>query len=133
MSSGNAAGSTIFLTRSCLGTPYDRAVSSIVGSIPRIPSIVFSKTGKMQKNAMNAIFCRFAIECTRMTEIGSSAGGGIARQYSMCGIATRYARRERPSGMPRTTPTTTAIAKPAPIRSRLGTTCSPNWEKSQSF
>ena len=39
-----------------------------------------------------------------MTEIGSSAGGGIARQYSMCGIANRRDQADRPSGMPSTIP-----------------------------
>ena len=35
--------------------PYERAVSTSVGSIERTPSIVFSSTGKMQKKAMKAI------------------------------------------------------------------------------
>ncbi len=34
----------------------------------------------MQKNAMNETFCRLPIEWSRTIEIGSSAGGGIARQ-----------------------------------------------------
>ena len=55
-----------------------------------------------------------------MIEIGSSAGGGIARQYSMCGIAALRPIRERPSGMPIATPRTTAIANPSTMRSRLG-------------
>ena len=55
---GSAAGKTILRISSPRGTPYDRAVSTSVGSIPRTPSIVFSKTGNRQKNAMNAIFCR---------------------------------------------------------------------------
>ena len=83
---------------------YERAVSISVGSIPRTPSIVFSSTGNMQKNAMKLTFWRLPIECSRMTEIGSSAGGGIARQYSMCGIANRRDQSERPSGMPMTMP-----------------------------
>ncbi len=45
----------------------------------------------MQKNAMNAIFCVLPIEWSRRIEIGRRAGGGIARQYSMCGIAQRRA------------------------------------------
>ena len=36
------------------------------------------------------------IEWSRTIEIGSSAGGGIARQYSMCGIAARRAQRREP-------------------------------------
>ena len=50
----------------------------------------------MQKNAMNATFCRLPIECSRMIEIGSSAGGGIARQYSTCGIANFRAQTREP-------------------------------------
>src|SRR5436190_1051285 len=65
------------------------------------------------------------------SEIGSSAGGGIARHHSMCGIHQIRAHRERPSGSPIATPATTAIANPAVTRTRLGTTCVPNCEKSQ--
>src|SRR4051812_29150347 len=90
---GDAAGSTMRRIASRYGMLYERAVSIIVGSIPRTPSIVFSRIGKMQKNAMNAIFWRLPIEWTRRIEIGSSAGGGIARQYSMCGIAHSRAQR----------------------------------------
>ena len=111
----------------CRTTARCRSAS---GSMPRTPSIVFSRTGKRQKNAMNETFCRLPIECSRTIEIGSSAGGGIARQYSMCGIASMRAQRERPSGIPSATPTTTAIPKPSRIRSRLGTTCVSNCEKS---
>jgi hypothetical protein len=67
-----------------------------------------------------------------MTEIGSNAGGGIARHHSMCGIAAIRAQRESPSAIPRPMPSTTAIPNPAPIRSRLGTTWSSNCENSQS-
>ena len=130
---GSAAGKTIRRMRSCVGMRNERAVSISVGSIPRTPSMVFRSTGKMQKNAMNEIFCRLPIECSRMIEIGSSAGGGIARQYSICGIAALRPIRERPSGMPIATPRMTAIAKPRPIRSRLGRTCVSNWEKKNSL
>ena len=75
----------------------------------------------MQKNAMNETFWRFPIECRRITEIGKSAGGGIARQYSTCGIANRLAQSERPIGMPSTTPIAEPIAKPSRIRIKLGT------------
>ena len=68
-----------------------------------------------------------------MIEIGSSAGGGIARQYSMCGIAALRPIRESPRGMPIATPRMTAIEKPRAMRSRLGTTCVPNSEKKKSF
>ena len=57
-----------------------------------------------QKKAISDTFWRFPIEWRSTIEIGSNAGGGIARQYSMCGIAQRRAQRERPSGMPSTTP-----------------------------
>ena len=87
----------------------------------------------MQKNAMNETFWRLPIECSRRIEIGSSAGGGIARQYSMCGIAALRPRRESPSGMPSATPRMTAIENPSAIRSRLGTMCVSNWENSQSL
>ena len=91
---GSAAGSTSRRIRSRRGTPYDRAVSISVGSIPRTPSIVFSSTGKRQKKAMKEIFCAFADRAAARTiEIGSSAGGGIARQYSMCGIASAAPQR----------------------------------------
>ena len=60
---GAAAGRTSRRIRSCHGMPYERAVSTSVGSIPRTPSTVFSSTGKKQKKAMNEIFCRFPIEC----------------------------------------------------------------------
>ena len=123
---GEAAGSTSRRMLSRRGILYERAVSSIVGSIERTPSIVFSRIGKRQKNAMNATFCRLPIECTRMIEIGSSAGGGIARQNSICGIVHSRAQRDSPIGMPRPMPTITAIRRPRPMRSRLGTTCSPN-------
>src|SRR5215212_1812354 len=92
---GSAAGSTMRLIASRLGTLYERAVSMRVGSIPRTPSIVLSRIGKKQKNAMNEIFCLLPIEWSSTIEIGSSAGGGIARQYSMCGIDQRRAQRER--------------------------------------
>ena len=108
-------------------------MSISVGSMPRTPSIVFSSTGKKQKNAMKATFCTLPIECSRMIEIGSSAGGGIARQYSMCGIASdAVPSRERPSGMPSAMPSDDARCRSrAPMRSRLGTTCSSNCENSQ--
>ena len=86
--------------------------------------------GKRQKNAMKGTFWRLPIECSRTIEIGNSAGGGIARQYSTCGIANRRDQRERPSGMPTTTPRTAPIPKPSRIRSMLGTTCVSNCEKS---
>ena len=85
----------------------------------------------MQKNAMKATFCVLPIECRSTIEIGRSAGGGIARPTSMCGIAAIRAHLESPIGMPRPTPTTTPIPKPSAIRSRLGTTCVPNSENSQ--
>ena len=85
----------------------------------------------MQKKAMNVTFWRFPIECSRMIEIGSRAGGGIARQYSMCGIANLRDHADSPSGMPSATPSTTAIAKPSKMRSRLGTTSARNCAKSQ--
>jgi hypothetical protein len=127
---GAAAGSTIRRIRSRPPSPYERAVSTSVGSIPRTPSIVFSSTGKRQKNAMNATFCTSPIECSKRTEIGSSAGGGMLRQNSMCGIASRRPHRESPSGMPSAIPSTAAIPKPSRMRTRLGTTCSWNCEKS---
>ena len=80
---GSAAGKTIRLIHSRLGIPYERAVSTSVGSIPRTPSIVLSRIGNRQKKAINVTFWRFPIECSRMIEIGSRAGGGIERQYSM--------------------------------------------------
>ena len=67
----------------------------------------------MQKKAMKATFCLLPMACSRTIEIGSSAGGGIARQYSMCGIASLRVQRESPIGIPSATPTTTAIAKPS--------------------
>ena len=42
-------------------------------------------------------------------------------------------QRDMPSGTPMPTPTTVAMANPRTIRLRLGTTCVPNSEKSQSF
>ena len=75
-----------------------------MGSIPRTPSIVFSRIGKTQKKAMNETFWTLPIECRSTTEIGSSAGGGIARQNSMCGIAASRPQRERPSGIPSAMP-----------------------------
>ena len=80
--------------------PYERAVSISVGSIPRTPSIVFSRIGNRQKKAMNEIFWRSPIEWSRRIEIGSRAGGGMARHHSMCGIASIRPQRERPSGIP---------------------------------
>ena len=59
---GSAAGRTIRRIASHCETPYDRAVSMSVGSMPRTPSIVFSSTGKRQKKPMKPIFCRFPIE-----------------------------------------------------------------------
>ena len=82
---------------------------------------------------MKATFCVFPIECNSTIEIGSSAGGGIARQTSMCGIAAFRAQSDRPSGTPRPIPSSTAIEKPSPIRSRLGTTCLSKSAKSHSF
>ncbi len=105
-------------------------MSTSVGSMPRTPSIVFNSTGNRQKNAMNATFWRFPIECRRTTEIGSSAGGGIARHHSMCGIASIRPHRESPSGMPSSTPRTTAIPNPSRILVRLGTRWSSTWENS---
>ena len=119
---GRAPGRTIRRTRSSRGIRYERIVSTSVGSIPRTPSIVFSRTGNMQKKAMNATFCLLPMSCSRTIEIGSSAGGGIARQYSMCGIASLRVNPESPIGIPIAIPATTAIAKPSPIRTRLGTT-----------
>ena len=84
----------------------------------------------MQKKAMNATFCLLPMSCNRRIEIGSRAGGGIARQYSMCGIASLRVNPERPIGIPIATPAMTASAKPSPIRSRLGTTWVVNSEKS---
>ena len=84
----------------------------------------------MQKKAMNATFCLLPMSCSRTIEIGSSAGGGIARQYSMCGIASLRVHCESPIGIPIATPATTAIPKPSPIRTRLGTTCVVNCENS---
>ncbi len=81
---------------------------------------------------MNTTFCLLPMSLSRRIEIGRSAGGGIARQYSMCGIARLRVHRDSPSGTPSATPTTTAIPNPRPIRSRLGTTCDVNCEKSQS-
>jgi hypothetical protein len=130
---GSADGRTIRQTRCCHGTRYERAVSISVGSIPRTASIVLSSTGNRQKNAMKATFCRFWIEWSRMIEIGSSAGGGIARQYSMCGVAIRRRIVDMPRSTPSATPTTVAIANPAPMRSRLGTRSDPTCAKSHSF
>ena len=65
-----------------------------------------------------------------MIEIGSSAGGGIERQYSMCGIDSLRRTGESPIGTPSATPAITPIVKPRPRRSRLGTTFVPNCEKS---
>ena len=101
-----------------------------VGSMPRTPSIVFSRMGKRQTNAMNATFWRFPIEWRSTIEIGISAGGGMALHHSMWGIASIRPRRERPSGIPRRTPTATAIRNPSTILVRLGTRCSSTWEKS---
>ena len=84
----------------------------------------------MQKKAMKATFCLLPMSCSRTIEIGSRAGGGIARQYSMCGIASLRVNPESPIGIPIATPAMTAIAKPSPIRSRLGTTWVVNSEKS---
>src|SRR5512133_3077432 len=98
--------------------------------MPRTPSIVFSRIGNRQKKAMKAIFCRFSIEWRRTMEIGRSAGGGIARHHSMCGIAMMRPHLDSPSGIPRRIPRTRAIPKPAAILVRLGTTCSSNCEKS---
>src|SRR6476659_9320133 len=84
----------------------------------------------MQKNAMKDTLWRFPIECRRMTEIGSNAGGGIARQYSTCGMANFRAQSDRPSGTPRAIPTADPIPKPSRIRIRLGTTSERNWAKS---
>ena len=80
---------------------------------------------------MSDTFWRFPIECSRITEIGSSAGGGIARQYSMWGIANLCDQADRPSGIPSTIPKADPSPKPSRIRSRLGTTWVPNSEKSQ--
>ena len=96
-------------------------MSTSIGSIPQTPSIVLSRTGNKQKNAMNETFWRFPIECRRITEIGNSAGGGIARQYSTCGIANRLDQSERPIGIPSTIPIAEPIAKPSRIRIKLGT------------
>src|SRR3954471_2797208 len=82
---GDAAGSTMRRIASRLGMLYERALSISVGSMPRTPSIVFRRTGKMQKNAMKAIFWRLPIECTRMIEIGRRAGGGTPRHHSVFG------------------------------------------------
>ena len=84
----------------------------------------------MQKKAMNATFCLLPMSFSRTIEIGSSAGGGIARQYSMCGIASLRVQRESPIGIPSATPATTAIPNPRPIRTRLGTTWVVNCENS---
>ena len=51
----------------------------------------------------------------------------------MCGIAALRAQGKSPSGTPRATPSTTAIEKPSPMRSRLGTTCLSKSAKSQSL
>ena len=105
-------------------------MSISVGSIARTPSIVFRRIGKRQKNAMSATFWTSPIEWSRTIEIGRSAGGGIARQYSTCGIANARVQRESPSGMPRPTPRIVAIPNPSRIRLRLGTTCVPKSAKS---
>ena len=52
----------------------------------------------------------FQSEVTTAFEIGSRAGGGIARQYSMCGIVHTLAHRDSPIGTPSAIPRTTAIA-----------------------
>ena len=93
--------------------------------------MVLSSTGKMQKNAMNETFCRFPIEWSRSTEIGRSAGGGIARQYSMCGIANFRAHSDIPSGTPIATPIAEPIPNPSRMRIRLGTTSLRNCSKTQ--
>ena len=85
----------------------------------------------MQKKAMNVIFCRFPIEWSRMTEIGSRAGGGIALQYSTWGIANFRAQSESPSGRPTATPTAEPMANPNRMRIRLGITSERNCAKSQ--
>ena len=128
---GNAPGRTSRLIRSCLRHAVRAGgLDAASGRSPRTPSIVFSRIGKTQKKAMNETFWTFPIECSSTIEIGSRAGGGIARHHSMWGIAHTRAQRDSPSGIPIATPTTTAIPKPSAIRSRLGTTWVPNSAKS---
>ena len=79
---------------------------------------------------MNEIFCRSPIEWRSRIEIGSSAGGGMARHHSMWGIASSRPQRDSPSGMPMISPMITASVNPAPMRIRLGTTWRWNCEKS---
>ena len=94
------------------------------------PSIVFSRIGQTQTNAMMNTFIESPTPITRIAN-GSSAGGGIARRNSTIGAAARRARRDRPSSSPSATPTTTAIAKPRPMRTRLGTTSLPTRSNTQ--
>ncbi len=95
---------------------------------------MFSRIGKKQKKAMKPTFCMLPIECSRMIEIGSSAGGGMVRQYSMCGIASDASPpREAERDADRDAERRRRSRSRAGSRTRLGTTCSVNWEKSQMF
>src|SRR5258708_9595996 len=53
---------------------------------------------------------------------GINTGGGIARRNSAGGPAAHRTVRKEPITKPKTVPATTAMAYPASIRSRLGTT-----------
>ena len=84
----------------------------------------------MQTNAMMKTFIELPTPRTRIAN-GSSAGGGIARRNSISGAVAIRARRERPSASPRPSAIAAAIANPAPIRNRLGTTSLPIRSNSQ--
>ena len=107
-----------------LGMRYERAVSISVGSIARTPSIVFSSTGKMQKNAMNEIFWRVADRVQqddrdrqqrRRRDRAPVLDVRHRRARGRCARG-RAGSRSRRRGRPRS-------RSPTPIRSRLGTTC----------
>ena len=63
---------------------------------------------------------------SRTIEIGISAGGGIARQYSMCGIATRAPSARARAGSRARRRGRRRWRSRAAMRSRLGTTFVPN-------
>ena len=118
---GSAAGSTSRRIRSRRGMPYERAVSISVGSIPRTPSIVFSRIGNRQKKAMNATFCLLPMACSSTIEIGSKR----RRRHRAPVLDVRHRQRSAPTARARSgcrarRRATAAIPKPSedPLQAR---------------
>ena len=129
---GKAAGSTIrriwLARRHAVGTRslHERRVD------PATPSIVFSSTGKKQKNAMK----RHLLEIADRVQQDHRDRQQRRRRHRTPVLDVRHREPARPGRQPerdrRARPRAPSpIPKPSRIRSRLGTTSVPNSAKSQ--